>query len=86
MNTVYARVNPVPPSQRRNQLAQLQCDNQKCNYKVSELLLLIEGMSHTIADAVSTIEKHEHNDNALKILECDLTALLDVVNDKLLSL
>jgi len=78
--------NPTPPSQRRNKIAQLERDNRECNSKVSVLLEIIEGLSHSINDAVDTIALHEHNDSALMILEADLTELLDVTNEQLIAL
>ena len=77
---------PTLPRQLRNRIAQLQCDNRLCNYKVSELLLLVESMFHSISDTIAIIERHEHNDTVLMVLEADLAALLEVANDKLLNL
>ena len=79
---------PTPINQRhlRNKIAQLQCDNRLCNYKVSELLLLVESMFHSISDTIAIIERHEHNDSVLMVLESDLAELLEVANDKLLNL
>ena len=79
---------PTPINQRhlRNKIAQLQCDNRLCNYKVSELLLLVESMFHSISDTIAIIEGHEHNDTVLMVLESDLAELLEVANDKLLNL
>ena len=78
--------NPTPPSQRRNKIAQLERDNRECNSKIEALKEIIEGLSHSINDAVDTIALHEHNDNALMILEADLTELLDVTNEQLIAL
>ena len=78
--------NPTPPSQRRNKIAQLERDNRECNSKIEVLKEIIEGLSHSINDAVDTIALHEHNDNALMILEADLTELLDVTNEQLIAL
>lgn len=77
---------PTTPKHLRNKIAQLQSDNRLCNYKVSELLLLIESLFHSISDTIAIIEKHEHNDKVLMVLESDLAVLLEVVNDKLLNL
>ena len=77
---------PTLPRHLRNEIAQLQCDNRLCNYKVSELLLLVESMFHSISDTIAIIERHEHNDTVLMVLEADLAALLEVANDKLLNL
>ena len=77
---------PTPPRQLRNKIAQLQRDNRYCNYKASELMLLVECMLHSISDAITTIEAHEHNDTVLMVLEADLAELLIVVNDKVLVL
>ena len=77
---------PTPPRQLRNKIAQLQRDNRYCNYKASELSLLVEHMDHSISDAIETIKAHEHNDTALMVLEADLAELLIVVNDKVLDL
>ena len=78
--------NPTPPSQRRNKIAQLERDNRECNSKVSVLLEIIEGLSHSINDAVDTVSKHKRNDRALKILVADWTELLDVTNEQLIAL
>jgi|TARA_R110000764_G_scaffold43254_1_gene97302 hypothetical protein len=78
--------NPTPPSQRRNKIAQLERDNRECSRKIEVLREIIEGLSHSINDAVDTIALHEHNDNALMILEADLTELLDVTNEQLIAL
>jgi len=78
--------NPTPPSQLRNKIAQLQCDNKECNHKVSVLLEIIDGLSHSLNDAVDTISLHEHNDNALMILEADLGELLNVTTEQLNNL
>ena len=78
--------NPIPPNQRRNMIAQLQCDNRECNRKVSVLLEIIEGLSHSINDAVDTIALHEHNDNALMLLEADLSELIIVTSEQLINL
>ena len=81
---------PTPPTsvfrQLRNKIAHLQRDNRHCNYKASELMLLVEGMLHSVSDAIKTIEAHEHNDTVLMVLEADLAELLVVVNDKVLGL
>ena len=77
---------PTPPRQLRNKIAQLQRDNRYCNYKASELMLLVEGMLHAISDAIITIEAHEHNDTVLMVLEDDLAELLVVVDNKVLGL
>ena len=77
---------PTTPRHLRNKIAQLQCDNRLCNYKVSELLLLVESLFHSISDTIAIIERHEHNDSVLIILESDLAELLEVANDKLLNL
>ena len=63
----------------------LQRDNRQLNEKVSKLLLLLDGVYETIADAVITIESHEHNDKALMLLEADLSALNDAINFNLLG-
>ena len=76
--------NPTPPSQRRNKIAQLERDNRECNSKVSVLLEIIEGLSHSINDGVDTVSKHQHNDSALKILVADWTELLEVTNEQLI--
>jgi hypothetical protein len=76
--------NPTPPSQRRNKIAQLERDNRECNSKISVLLEIIDGLNHSVEDAVDTIALHEHNDSALMILEADLTELLHVTNEQLL--
>ena len=78
--------NPTPPSQHRNMIAQLQRDNKECNTKVSMLLEIVNGLSHSLSDAVDTIALHEHNDNALMILEADLDELLNVTTEKLINL
>jgi hypothetical protein len=78
--------NPTPPSQRRNKIAQLERDNRECNSKISVLLEIIDGLKHSVEDAVDTIALHEHNDSALMILEADLTELLDVTNEQLIAL
>jgi hypothetical protein len=78
--------NPTPPSQHRNMIAQLQRDNKECNCKVSVLLELVDGLTHSLSVAVDTIALHEHNDNALKLLEADLGELLNVTNEKLIKL
>ena len=77
---------PTPPRQLRNKIAQLQRDNRYCNYKASELSLLVEAMSHSISDAIDIIKAHEHNDTVLMVLEADLAELLVVVNDNVLKL
>ncbi len=63
----------------------LQRDNRQLNEKVSKLLLLLDGVYETIAEAVITIESHEHNDKALMLLEADLNALNDAINFNLLE-
>ena len=63
----------------------LQRENRQLNEKVSKLLLLLDGVYETIADAVITIESHEHNDKALMLLEADLSALNDAINFNLLG-
>ena len=78
--------NPTPPRQLRNKIAQIERDNRECNTKVSVLLEIIDGLTHSLNDAVDTIALHEHNDNALMILEADLTELLDVTNEQLIAL
>jgi len=76
--------NPTPPSQRRNKIAQLERDNRECNSKIEVLLEIIDGLKHSVEDAVDTIALHEHNDSALMILEADLTELLTVTNEQLI--
>jgi len=78
--------NPTPPSQHRNKIAQLERDNRECYRKIASLLDIINGLSHSVEDAVDTIALHEHNDNALMILEADLTELLYVTNEQLIAL
>jgi hypothetical protein len=63
----------------------LQRENRQLKEKVSKLLLLLDGVYETIADAVITIESHEHNDKALMLLEADLSALNDAINFNLLG-
>ena len=63
----------------------LQRENRQLNEKMSKLLLLLDGVYETIADAVITIESHEHNDKALMLLEADLSALNDAINFNLLG-
>jgi hypothetical protein len=72
-------------SHHRGKIAELQRDNRQLNEKVSKLLLLLDGVYETIADAVITIESHEHNDKALMLLEADLSALNDAINFNLLG-
>ena len=76
---------PTLPSHHRGKIAELQRDNLQLNEKVSKLLLLLDGVYETIADAVITIESHEHNDKALMLLEADLSALNDAINFNLLD-
>ena len=78
--------SPTPPSQHRNLIAQLQRDNRDCNRKVSILLQMIEGLSHSINDAIETIAMHEHNDSALMVLEADLAESINVTNEQLIEL
>ena len=78
--------NPTPPRQLRNKIAQLERDNRECNAKVSALLEIIDGLTHSLNDAIDTIALHEHNDNALMLLEADLGELLNVTNEKLIAL
>ena len=76
---------PTLPSHHRGKIAQLQRENRQLNEKVSKLLLLLDGVYATIAEAVITIESHEHNDKALMLLEADLSALNDAINFNLLG-
>jgi len=76
---------PTLPSHHRGKIAQLQRENRQLNEKVSKLLLLLDAMYATIAEAVITIESHEHNDKALMLLEADLSALNDAINFNLLG-
>jgi hypothetical protein len=76
--------NPTPPSQRRNKIAQLERDNRDSRRKIEALEEIIDGLKHSVEDAVDTIALHEHNDSALMILEADLTELLHVTNEQLL--
>jgi hypothetical protein len=46
---------------------------------------LLDAIYATIAEAVVTIESHEHNDKALMLLEADLSALNDAINFNLLG-
>ena len=78
--------NPTPPSQHRNKIAELQRDNRNLNSKVSTLLELISGLSHSLSDAVDTIKLHEHNDKALMLLEADLEESLQVTEEQLNTL
>jgi hypothetical protein len=77
---------PTLASHHRGKIAELQRDNRQLNEKVSKLLLLLDAIYATIADAVITIESHEHNDKALMLLEADLSALNDAINFNLLGL
>jgi hypothetical protein len=77
---------PIRASQHRNKIAQLQRDNRECNRKVSVLLEVVDGLTHSLNDAIDTIALHEHNDNALKLLEADLGELLNVTNEQLINL
>jgi hypothetical protein len=77
---------PIRASQHRNLIAQLQRDNRECSRKVSVLLEIVGGLSHSLNDAIDTIALHEHNDNALKLLEADLGELLNVTNEQLINL
>jgi hypothetical protein len=77
---------PIRASQHRNLIAQLQRDNRECNRKVSVLLEIVDGLTHSLNDAIDTIALHEHNDNALKLLEADLGELLNVTNEQLINL
>ena len=54
--------------------------------KVSTLLELISGLSHSLSDAVDTIKLHEHNDKALMLLEADLEESLQVTEEQLNTL
>ena len=76
---------PTLPSHHRGKIAQLQRDNRQLNEKMSKLLLLLDAIYATIAEAVITIESHEHNDKALMLLEADLSALNDAINFNLLE-
>jgi hypothetical protein len=76
---------PTLASHHRGKIAELQRDNRQLNEKVSKLLLLLDAIYATIADAVITIESHEHNDKALMLLEADLSALNDAINFNLLG-
>ena len=78
--------NPTPPSQHRNKIARLERVNRNDSRKIAVLLDIINGLSHSVEDAVDTIALHEHNDNALMRLEADLTELLDVTNEQLIAL
>tara|TARA_R110000850_G_scaffold24625_8_gene71925 strand:+ start:3081 stop:3329 length:249 start_codon:yes stop_codon:yes gene_type:complete len=78
--------NPTPPRQLRNKIAQIERDNRECNTKVSVLLEIIDGLTHSLNDAVDTIALHEHNDSVLMVLEADLGELLSVTNEKLIAL
>ena len=77
---------PILPSELRGRILKLQHQNLLLNEKVSKLLLLLDGVYETIAEAVITIESHEHNDKALMLLEADLSALNDAINFNLLGL
>ena len=76
---------PTLPSHHRGKIAELQRDNRQLNEKMSKLLLLLDAIYATIAEAVITIESHEHNDKALMMLEADLSALNDAINFNLLE-
>ena len=76
---------PTLPSHHRGKIAELQRENRQLNEKVSKLLLLLDAIYATIAEAVITIESHEHNDKALMLLEADLSALNDAINFNLLD-
>ena len=76
---------PTLPSHHRGKIAELQRENRQLNEKVSKLLLLLDAIYATIAEAVITIESHEHNDKALMLLEADLSALNDAINFNLLG-
>ena len=76
---------PTLPSHHRGKIAELQRDNRQLNEKMSKLLLLLDAIYATIAEAVITIESHEHNDKALMLLEADLSALNDAINFNLLE-
>ena len=78
--------NPTLPSQHRNKIARLERVNRNDSRKIAVLLDIINGLSHSVEDAVDTIALHEHNDNALMRLEADLTELLDVTNEQLIAL
>ena len=76
---------PTTTSELRGRILKLQHQNLLLNEKVSKLLLLLDGVYETIAEAVITIESHEHNDKALMLLEADLSALNDAINFNLLE-
>ena len=76
---------PTLPSHHRGKIAELQRENRQLNEKVSKLLLLLDAIYATIAEAVITIESHEHNDKELMLLEADLSALNDAINFNLLG-
>ena len=76
---------PTLPSHHRGKIAELQRENRQLNEKMSKLLLLLDAIYATIAEAVITIESHEHNDKALMLLEADLSALNDAINFNLLE-
>jgi sulfur transfer complex TusBCD TusB component (DsrH family) len=76
---------PTLPSHHRGKIAQLQRENRQLNEKMSKLLLLLDAIYATIAEAVITIESHKHNDKALMLLEADLSALNDAINFNLLE-
>ena len=78
--------NPTPPSQLRNKIAELQRDKKNLMSQVSTLLDVINGLSHSLNDAVDTVKLHEHNDNALMQLEADLEESLRVTEDQLNTL
>ena len=78
--------SPTPPSQHRNKIAQLERDNRDNSRKIAALLDIINGLSHSVEDAVDTIALHDHNDSALMILEADLSELLGVTNEQLTAL
>tara|TARA_R110000772_G_scaffold39852_1_gene93455 strand:+ start:354 stop:596 length:243 start_codon:yes stop_codon:yes gene_type:complete len=77
---------PIRASQHRNLIAQLQRDNRKCYRKVFALLEIVDGLTRSLNDVIDTIALHEHNDNALKLLEADLGELLNVTNEQLINL
>ena len=76
---------PTLPSHHRGKIAELQRENRQLNEKVSKLLLLLDGVYATIAEAVITIESHEPSDGGLMMLGADLSALNDAINFNLLE-
>ena len=52
---------------------------------MSKLLLLLDAIYATIAEAVITIESHEPSDGGLMMLGADLSALNDAINFNLLE-